>query len=237
MKPLARWIVGPVKPNGFKCLEIAIKNFNKLYPEFDLMICHNQLNINQMKELETFDIPLFEQKHENGLSPKGVAWKLYPPRIRKETHELVMDNDLIITRKIPQIDKFLKSNCTLVYEAGKPMYGQFHKFVPKNPFVNSGIYGMPPGFNFLNKINFYIKNITEWDNSCKQGRYTWDEQGLVAASLLNHPNHLLIKLNQISNCEIDLIDNCCGMHFVGLNRYVMQKPWLEWRIKSIKTFI
>lgn len=235
MKPLVRWIIGPVKKQGFACLKESVKTFAKLYTNVDLMICHNQLK-NQVQELEEIGVPLYSQHYTNGLVPHGVAWKLYPPRLRPLGYEIIIDNDILIKEKIPQIEEFFSSDATLIYEAGRPTYGQFAKFVPKTPYVNSGIYGMPPKFNFEKKIQFYSRTIKEWSHSCKQGRYTWDEQGMVAACLLNHPKHLLITLDQVTNCELDLIDNKLGIHFVGLNRYTKHKPWWEWRMKHVKIF-
>ncbi len=215
----------------------AVEAFSNIYTNADLMICHNQLKKYQIEELEKIGVPLYAQHYTNGLVPHGVAWKLYPPRLRINAHEIVIDNDILIKHKIPEIGKFFSSNSTLVYEAAKPMYGQIAKFVPKTPCVNSGIYGMPPGFDLGKKMNFYLGSINEWSHSCKQGRYTWDEQGMIAACLLNHPEHLLITLDQVTNCEIDLIDNKLGIHFVGLNRYTKHKPWWQWRMKHWKMFM
>lgn len=238
MKPLVRWIIGPVKKQGFVCIREAVETFANLYTNVDLMICHNQLKEHQIEELKEIGVPLYKQHWSvNFLMPNGVAWKLYPPRLRLKGHEIIIDNDILIKEKIPQIEKFFSSDCTLVYEASKPMYGQIAKFVPKLPCVNSGIYGMPPGFDFEKKIQFYTRTIKEWSHSCNQGRYTWDEQGIVAACLLNHPKHLLITLDQVTNCELDLEDDKLGIHFVGLNRYKKHKPWWEWQMKHIKIFI
>ena len=238
MKPLVRWIIGPVKNKGFDCLKESIKAFAKIYTNANLMICHNQLD-GQIEELEEIGVPLYKQTYDDCVrfAPHGVAWKLYPARLRPDGHEIIIDNDIIIKDKIPQIDEFFSSDSTLVYEASKPMYGQLDKFVPKTPCVNSGIYGMPPGFDFDRKMNFYIDQIKDWENNCNQGRYTWDEQGMVAACMLNHPSRLLITLDQVTNCELDLDDSKLGMHFVGLNRYKKHKPWKEWRMKHWKAFL
>ena len=228
-----------MKNQGFNCLKEAVEAFSNLYANVDLMICHNQLKNYQIAELEKIGIPLHEQIHSgDGFDPHGVAWKLYPRRLRKDGHEIVIDNDILIKEKIPQIDEFFSSNSTLVYEAAKPMYGQLAKFVPKTPCVNSGIYGMPPGFDFDKKVSFYARTMGKgWLNNCNQGRYTWDEQGMVAACMLNHPSHLLITLDQVTNCELDLDDSKLGIHFVGLNRYKNHKPWREWRMKHWKSLL
>lgn len=239
MKPLVRWVIGPVRTQGFNCLKEAVESFSNLYTNVDLMICHNQLKKYQVKELEKIGVPLYKQTHDDCVrfTPHGVAWKLYPARLKHDAHEIIIDNDILIKEKIPQIDEFFSSNSTLVYEAAKPMYGQLGKFVPKTPCINSGIYGMPPGFDFDRKINFHTKQIKKWDNNCNQGRYTWDEQGMVAACMLNHPNHLLITLDQVTNSELDLDDSKLGIHFVGLNRYKKHRPWREWRVKHWKAFL
>lgn len=238
MNPLARWIIGPVKPNGFKVLRVAVENFRNLYPQFDLLICHNQLNDNEIHFLESLQVPLYQQSYTDQFcEPKGVAWKLYPPRMRAESHEIVMDNDLVLIEKIPQIETFLsETNHVLYYEAARRDYGCFNKFVPTQVVLNSGIYGMPPDFNLHSKIqNLFIQaGIKEWTNSCNQGRYTWDEQGIVAAALSNHKNLIKIDLTQITNCELDLTKGQ-GYHFVGINRYTKHKPWIEWQDAQAQT--
>lgn len=240
MKPLVRWIIGPVRKQGFNCLKDAVEAFSNLYTNVDLIICHNQLSDHQIADLKKIGVPLYKQTYDDYVefAPHGVAWKLYPRRLRKDSHEIVIDNDILIKEKIPQIDEFFSSDSTLVYEAAKPMYGQLAKFVPKTPHINSGIFGMPPGFDFGRKSGFYAGKMGKgWLNNCDQGRYTWDEQGMVAACMLNHPSHLLITLDQVTNCELDLDDSKLGIHFVGLNRYKKHKPWKEWKMKHWKSFL
>ena len=154
MRPLVRWIIGPVKKQGFNCLRKSINSFSKIYTNVDLMVCHNQLEKKQVDLIKSMGVFVYEQIYTKGIEPKGVAWKLYPPRLRLDAHEIIIDNDIIIGKQIPQINQFLSENSTLVYEAGKPMYGKFAKYVPKTPYINSGIYGMPPGFNLEKKMNF-----------------------------------------------------------------------------------
>lgn len=238
MTPLARWIIGPVKKSGFDCLKVAVDNFTRLHPEFDTLICHNQLDEKSINELEKLGIPLFAQTYTNGIEPKGVAWKLYPPRLRPNAHELVMDNDIVLVEKIPEIEEFLSRDCILYYESSRRSYGSFDKFVPNCIYLNSGFYGMPPGFNFETKLTslFEQSGLTEWTNSCNQGRYTWDEQGIVAAALSNYKEHIRISLTQVTNCELDLIQGK-GFHFVGLNRYTKHKAWRDWIEKNSRLLL
>ncbi len=238
-KPLARWIIGPVKPKGFDCLKEAIDSFSNLYPQFDLLVCHNQLTDQQRGNLEKFGVPLYEQSYTNGFcEPKGVAWKLYPVRLRLSAHELIMDNDLVIVKKVTQIDSFLNEDKVLIYEAGARSYGFFDRYVPKMYKINSGIYGMPPNFDMEGRIKglFNQSGLKEWTNSCNQGRVTWDEQGIVAAALINYNKYIIIYLKDITNCELDLIKGN-GYHFVGINRYTKHKPWKEWQESKLKVFL
>lgn len=233
-KPIARWTIGQVKPDGFKCLVDSINNFKKLY-DVEIVICYN-CDINNLPDIVSQFRLIDQQKHIGDIEakPKGVSWKLYPPRLDINRHELFIDNDMVIINKIPQIDEFFKSDCTLLLEDTSRTYGRFEKHVPPNKFINSGIFGIPPKFDMKNFIDFYVGS--EWENNASHEHaknITWDEQGLVALALLNYHKNLTIPNTCITNCEHHLV-NGKGLHFVALNRRNFHSPFRLWHSRNCK---
>lgn len=212
MKPLIRLTLGPVSQQGIETLLMSLRQLDKLYPECDVVVCANQLdNIHKIKH------PIInQQEYINSLSypPKegyNVHWKLYPPRLREGSHEIFIDNDIILFKRLPEIDLFLSSDSTLLYEGLHGLHGNYE--VPIK--INSGIFGMPPGFRL-----FLEKN---WENP-------FDEQGFVGSSLIKYHEYHVIKQTTIPILEPWMTDksvfSALGVHFVGVNRYF--HPGWEW---------
>ena len=233
MKPLVRWTIGNVKPAGYECLARSIDNFTNLY-DVDVKVCHN-CSVDNLKNIPSQY--LYDQRQEWSIEPMGVAWKLYPPRLAPERHELLIDNDIIIEKHIEEIDKFFNSNCTLLLEDVTRCYGKFEKHVPPEYCINSGIYGMPPDFNLDKFIDFFAK--TGWEVNAK-GEYesskTFDEQGLVAFSLLSHPSYVIIPNTSVRTCEREFEEGK-GMHFIGLNRREHHRPFQLFKSQRNKFYL
>lgn len=238
MKPLVRWTIGPSTAAGYQCLKLSIESFLKFY-DADVVVCHN-CPAETMSLLCFGDIQLINQSEFSRVSkikPAGVAWKLYPPRIDKTRHEISIDNDIIFTEPIPEIDKFLNTDCTLLLEGDSRTYGRFEKYVPSGYQINSGIFGMPPNFDLHKYVNFYCQ--TDWELNAlgehKESK-TFDEQGLVAIALLNYSNYVIIPETSVTNCERELILSK-GMHFIGLNRRTFHRPFALYRSLNKKLYL
>jgi hypothetical protein len=233
-KPLARWTIGPVQPDGFDCLVASIESFTRIY-DVEPVICYNC----EPQYLPTIaaKFRLIDQRQHLSslhLPPKGVAWKLYPPRLAPDRHEIFIDNDLILAARVSQIDEFLASDCTLLLEETSRTYGRFEKHVPPGKCINSGIFGIPPGFDLKRYVDFYAGN--EWKKNANNEHArneTWDEQGLIAFALLNYPRSVIIPRTVITNCEYHLVDGK-GFHFIGLNRRQYHRPFRTWKHKTTK---
>jgi hypothetical protein len=145
MKPVARWTIGAVSNTGFDILKHSVNLFSKIYPEFERIICFNSIEKSKIKSLER-KAQLFEQKEEHSVcnilptNPNdkqqecSCGWKLCPPRLSLKTHELFIDNDLIIIKRIKEIDDWLKVQDETIISEGHPrsrMFGVFDEFVPK----------------------------------------------------------------------------------------------------------
>jgi hypothetical protein len=237
MKPLARWTIGPVKPDGFDCLWRSIESFTALY-DVDVAICFNCERENLAEAYARFDL-IDQRNYLNScpVPPMGVAWKLYPPRLDPSRHEILIDNDIVFEKRVPQIDEFFESDCTLLLEDHARAYGRFEKHVPPGLQINSGIYGMPPGFDFDRFIKFYAG--AGWERNAlfeNAESKTFDEQGLVAIGLLSYRRYVIIPATTVTNCEHYLI-NGHGHHFVGLNRRAFHRPYRLWKNSQLKIYL
>jgi len=224
MKPLTRWTIGESTKDGYECLEMSIDSFLNFY-ETEVVICHN-ISVNKLpKFVKKFN--LIDQSKFLNLKPKpkGVAWKLYPPRIDQNNYEISIDNDIVFNKKIKEINEFLKSNKTLILEDTCRAYGRFDNHINSQIKINSGIYGMPPGFDFESYVKFYAGE--EWQKNAfyqHDKSETFDEQGIVALALSNHSNYIIISNKKVTNCENSFVEGE-GNHFIGLNRKKFHAPF------------
>ena len=232
MKPLAKWTIGETNHNGYECLAISIESFLRFY-DFDVVVCHNCPKEKLPEYIQKY--PLIDQKQhlKVGPKPKGVAWKLYPPRLDISKYEISIDNDLVINEKIALIDEFLNSKATLLLEENSRTYGRFDKHVPLGFQINSGLYGMPPNFDLEPYVKFYAGDAWEKNaTGVHDKNETFDEQGLVALALLNHSSYFIISSDTITNCEHQLIQGK-GHHFIGLNRRKHHAPFLLYKNQKL----
>jgi len=232
MKPLMRWSIGPVRPEGFAVLRSSVKSARKLFPEFDFAICYNQITDAQIEQLKRLEVTLVNGNLHTGdfiFPPKlgyNVYWKLYPPRLRIAAPEIFLDNDLIFTKRPQEIDLFLAGNSTLLYQGlNADLHGCFTAAIPEGMRINSGLFGMPAGFDLKQRAADIAQEykITSWNGG-------FDEQGLVAATLLRHPRYYIVPLTVIPIIEptwsIEKFTTplCCGYHFVKVN-YQKHETW------------
>ena len=232
---LARWTIGNTTAAGYECLKESISSFKKLY-ECNVIVCHNC----DPTVLNGITHDLFDQRSTAStaqIKPAGVSWKLYPPRIDESVHEIVIDNDIIFRNRIKEIDTFLDNDCTLLLQDDTRTYGRFDKFVPMGYEINSGIYGMPPNFSLQKYVNFYCR--TDWVKNAlgsNKESITFDEQGLVALSLLDYHNFLIIPNTSVTNCEHNL-KIADAMHFIGLNRRSFHRPFSEFKLYNTRMYL
>jgi len=244
-RPIARWTIGNTTDHGYECLELSIRSFSKFY-NADITLAHNCDPHNNVDTIvsrlfaDGIKIQLLDQRpflNTSYITPIGVAWKLYPPRLDIERHEICIDNDIIFQEPIEHLDRFFKSDCTLLLEGQSRNYGRFEKYIPPKLKINSGIYGMPPRFD----MERFIKIVagSAWELNAKgehAGNKTFDEQGIVAFALLNHPRYVTIPEKVVTNCERHLIEGK-GLHFVGLNKRFYHEPYRLYRSKMNKLFL
>lgn len=243
MKPIVRWTIGEVSYEGVLCLEASICNFINLYKnQFRYFLCYNNINLKDLKFLNKFDLNLIKQNKKEEIEYEfndlnEPFWKLIPFRIDKNVHEIFIDNDLVIYEKIEEIEEFLNSqNKIICSESLKRCYGSLQNEVKEETYINTGFFGLPPHFEFENKINYIIKKF-----DLNNARNVFNEQGCLAY-IFEKENLKIINKEKISICFEKVIKGKKGMHFVGINRldngvYYEQIPFLEERTKIIQDFI
>lgn len=228
-RPLFRFTIGPVSRGGFQCLEQAIAQVQTLYDP-EIAVCYNC----SFERVSHLNVRLVDQnQHIEGPIPKGVAWKLYPPRLDINRHEIVIDNDIILNERIPEIDAFLEGTHTLMLEEETRTYGRFARHVPAHLFINSGLYGLPPGFDFEKYVRTHAG--PEWEENARgvhAASKTFDEQGLVAL-ILSSQDYRVIPKTSLTNCERRWVHGK-GCHFIGLNRNEVHRPFIEYRMSREK---
>lgn len=216
-KPLARWNVGGhITSCGFDVLKESIKTTRKVLDkyDFDYVICYNNLSVSrkmEIKEYERQGIQTLEQKWEtcpipfqeclnpvkadgsiedNTGSVGGTLWKITPPRLRINAHEIVMDNDVMILNDFKELSLFLKSNKTMFSSNMPRFYGRYDKlFWECKENYNAGFVGMPPGFDF-GAVLYEI-----WTTNERYKKLTYaDEQGLSLAALRTEEHIILYNI-------------------------------------------
>lgn len=268
-KPLFRWIIGDSNSNGLCVFSHAIKNIIRLYKNnFDFLICSNAINLNCKDEIkkiaQKFNIEIYEQSWfdfplnkntilETPIGRQGSFWKICPPRLRIDSHEIICDNDIIIINPINAIFEFLQKDKILMMKEDAFCVGKYFPIFKENENYNSGLYGLPPHYNFNEDLK------TTWEKNSRHHNLIWrDEQGLVTGTLKKH-EHITITSNEIihlfpegrcSSYEFKIIDenqtktrimrniqfnefslsiSDKGYHFLGVNREKHHRKWHEYK--------
>jgi hypothetical protein len=213
--PIIRWTIGNVSKEGMDCLKLSCRRITTFYgKEFDYFICYNQIDKDKIKWSNKYNIELIDQQeHKNSLDLEPInhpCWKLYPPRLNINSYEIFIDNDVVLHKKI-DLYYYITNNHFFISEAFKKNYGTMQSKINKKPYLNSGFFGITPGFNFQEEINLTIKQFNlQWLNS------HFEEQAVVA-HILNKNNCEVVGLEKIYVCCDDIKRAQFGFHFAGLN--------------------
>lgn len=277
-KVLFRWIVGDVGPEGISVFSRAVKNILKLHGRnFDFLICSNavqQFCRDQIKEIclkykvdlyqqKWDDLPLdknailedFDVQSEVGIprGRQGTFWKLCPARLEINRHEIICDNDLVFEKNIEAVSEFMEKEQVLMIKEDAFCVGKYFTLFGDDDNYNSGLYGLPPGYDFAEDIR------ASWERHGRLHGLFWrDEQGLIT-STLKKKEHLAIRCDEIihlfsqGRCwdyEFKIIEENKvktrvmsamqfkdyhfsnkdkAYHFLGVNRDENHKKWLQYK--------
>lgn len=230
MRPLARFTFGRVSNLGWIILAESIRLFRKVYPEFDIVVCHN--NLTAAEEAALCDIHQVLVKQDDLPSAHGFVdvdddmvrnfhWKLVPPRLNQSGHELWIDNDLIIRDRITGIDKWLSKQTSVISTGFHLDYGRFTKNVHRAETYCAGLFGLPPGFDFAAKITELCggKSLRGYDEQGLVVKVATDIKGFI--SIPQHELTLYAEKWKMSG-RFNLPN---GMHFARANRFENHLSW------------
>ena len=146
--------------------------------------------------------------------------------MRMESHEIVMDNDVILLTKFPQIDRFLaEKDHALVLEEPIRFYGRYDcLFGADPPYLNSGFMGFPPGYDFGSAIAENWERFGKYENLSQA-----DEQGLLTYTLSQQKNVRVGNDQMVEVLHRDfqtVIDGRAqAYHFTQANRIPSHHSW------------
>jgi len=221
MKPLIRWTAGSMSPEGSHCLIHSIKKWTSIYKEaFDKVVCFNgECPTEFSSELSSMGVKCVNQMdYVDSLSydPYDTFWKFCPPRMQLNSHEIIIDNDLVIYKKLPEIDNFINSDHVMVSAAHRHFYGQFEDVLDPGILANTGLIGLPPGFDLGERLKmaFKLYPFLKLKKHC-------DDQGAFICATKDRlkiipMNHIYVCNPQVDFAEFDL--GLYGTHFAGLNQ-------------------
>lgn len=254
-KPLFRWSIGDISTKeSFFVLKESVKFLKKTYQNnFEYAICYNikdNIKFKFLQEISNkYEVKLIEQNWKDAPIPdnipnfnqksfidsskqSGSLWKYCPNRISEDSHEIFIDNDVIITKKIKVIDDFLNDNLVLLSKDNTRFFGRYDFLHQEKVAYNSGIIGLPPFYDLHKRI------YKVWNNYKLYNLSFADEQGLVTFVLSNE-KHFLIDTNEVGIFHYDYyfdgqnkinyskinFSKFKGFHFVGINRRKKHEGW------------
>jgi hypothetical protein len=229
-----RWTIGDVSERGFDALALSIRGMTALLGDrADYVVCVNTVPIDTARRRLGAQADAVRFVQADALAPaflverfddafaEGVGWKFAPPRIFPDRHELALDNDCILWALPDAIARWLASDDGfLLAEDVVPAFGRFAAHCPTPP-RNTGIRGLPPGFDLARALVATLDRVDERLSS------ELDEQGLQVAALSRDRTPEVVGVDDVSICSPfpphlpDL--GRCGVHFVGLNARSL--PW------------
>lgn len=237
-KPLLRYTIGRVSKSGHEILSESIRLAKKVYPEFDIAICYNNLTEDEIKLLpkdgQKFSqegiTPDFNFEDEGSGRVRNFFWKLIPSRLRMQSHELWIDNDIVINRRIPGVDRWLASSTGLISRGFNRDYGIFSndpELLKQDPYC-AGFFGLPPGFDLTKEIS----NLCDGKILCG-----FDEQGLVAKIISNFNDRIVLDHNEMVLLSERWKPNYSfwfppGMHFARSNRFDDHISWNMYKLST-----
>lgn len=201
-KKILRWTIGDTNQQGIDILKESIRQAKKVLKQFnfDFYVCangtteqvekiclENQIKLVTPNWTNEFPLPNVVSKNYDINSELGVPngrqgsfWKICPPRLHINSYEIVLDNDVIIKKCPKEFCEFLNKQKVMLWEDNLMTFGKYTKFIKNPKPYNSGLYGLPPKFDFKNLL------IKKWQETKKmQPLMSRDEQGLIIATLLD----------------------------------------------------
>lgn len=230
-----RWTIGDVSDRGFEALRLSIHGAMRVFgPDAAYAVYVNSLPIAAARA-RTGPVPAEVQWRAAGTEPpavlkahlgremaQGTAWKFSPLQAFEDRHELALDNDVILWTAPGELRRWLEEAAQdpLLAEDVTPAHGAFAELCGPEP-RNSGIRGLPPGFDFAGALaRVLAERPVRLDSEL-------DEQGLQVAALSLGRTPFVVRTAEVTICSPFHPHQPhlgrCGAHFVGLN--AREIPW------------
>lgn len=195
-KPLWRWTVGDVHWHGLEGLADAVDRTQRALGKdaWDWVFCCNSLPPDKATFIQiladSYDVRVVDaHQHIPSFIIGRTAWKMAPPRLAFDRHEVHADNDIIICRRIPEIDRWLaRTDLTLVLQERLRAFGRYDDCLPPEVTANGGLFGLPPYWDFEAALKDHLKGPVY--------HMPDDEQGLCVATLWSI-RHIVIPAKRI----------------------------------------
>jgi hypothetical protein len=236
---VVRWTIGDVSDRGFEALRLSIWGAWHVFgPHARYAVCVNSMPVREAREragpvphavewlaVSADHLPGFLRTVLARNMAEGTGWKFAPPRLFPERFELALDNDAILWAMPPSIAHWLDSSaahgeCLLAQDV-RAAYGQFEPLAPRGAELNSGIRGLPPGFDLEKAWQRTITLREQQLGAPLAFTSELDEQGLQAAALARAAKLHMVTLDEVTVCSPFFPHRPqlgrCGAHFVGLN--------------------
>lgn len=229
--PLAvRWTIGDVSDHGFESLRLSAWGARRVFGrEARLAVCVNSVAIDaaiqragpmpegvEWHRVGPADIPPLMRRHLDPAMAEGVGWKLAPWRLFPDCYELSLDNDCVLWEVPGAIGRWLEEGdpTCVIAEDVRRCFGKFASLCGPGA-RNSGIRGLPPGFDLEAAIGRVLR-----ENPCLMTSEL-DEQGLQVAALSGADPPGVVSVREVTICSpfpphAGHLGEC-GAHFVGLN--------------------
>ena len=256
-KPLFRFTVGNCLPQGLDVLAESIRVTTRTLglDKWDWAVCYNGLTKSEVGHLKDaigarpielvaqnwVDCPIEDHVQSprrrdgsfewDGTKCGGTLWKVCPPRMRIGSHEIVMDNDVVLLRKFPQIDEWLQSDKTLILEEKIRFYGRYGEMLfpdKEAANLNSGFMGYPPRYDYGEAIRRTWEEHGSLTNLSQA-----DEQALLTYTLSQHPNIRIEKEQMVEilarEHKTKVTGEESGLHFTQVNRIPKHRAWAHYQ--------
>jgi hypothetical protein len=231
-----RWTVGDVSREGFQALQLAVWGARRVFgAEAEYCICVNSLPLEEAKA-RTGPLPAgVGWREASGTLPdfiraavdegmaEGTAWKFDPMQVFPDRWSISFDNDCILWSMPESVRRWLEAGdrerCLIAADVAT-YHGIFTELAGMEP-RNSGIRGIPPGFDLEGVFRRILRE------SPAKMRSETDEQGLQVAAASYRSAPVVVSVEEVSICSPfppHLPDpGRNGAHFVGLNARAL--PW------------
>ncbi len=237
-----RWTVGDVSARGWEALRLSVHCAVRLFGnDTAYAVCVNSVALDVAKELagplpegvEWIEVhasamPLFLRKHLRDGMAEGVGWKLLPLRLFPDRHELSLDNDCVLWTMPEAVQRWrAQADRTLLAADIERCLGIFQAAAQVPVPINSGIRGLPPGFDLEAALMATLAAEESRTGAPVLLESELDEQGMQAVALHRVEPALVVATADVSICspfwprQPEL--GRCGAHFVGLNSKHI--PW------------